>query len=118
MTTSVVIGAALGLVLAASTGAAQTPAATATPDGAALYRQHCKTCHGSTGTPPQRMLAKYKDLPTLDSAFIAARSDDSLVVVIRDGIGRDMKPFKEKLTAQEIAAVAQFLRTLGASKAP
>ncbi len=116
MKTAMAVGVALGLALAASTASAQ--ASDSAPDGAALYRQHCKTCHGSTGTPPQRMLAKYKDLPTLDSAFIAARSNDSLVVVMRNGIGRDMKPFKEKLTAQEIAAVAEFLRTLGASKAP
>jgi mono/diheme cytochrome c family protein len=116
MKAAIAVGIVLSLALAGSTASAQVP--DSTPDGEALYRQHCRTCHGARGTPPQRMVAKYKDLQTVDSAFLAARSNDSLVVVIRDGVGRDMKPFKEKLTAPEIAAVAQFLRTLGASKAP
>ena len=111
---AIVIGVAVGLMLGGSTAsAAQTSA------GDSLYRQQCRACHGTTGTPPERMRAVYKSLPTLDSAFLAKRSVDSLTAAIRNGVGRDMKPFKDKLTAEQIAAIARYVRTFGtAAKAP
>ena len=68
-------------------------AAAQTPDGAAVYRQHCRTCHGGTGTPSQRMLGLYPKLKTLsDSTRMANLSVDSIVALVRKGAG-DMKPF-------------------------
>ena len=52
----------------------------------------------------------------LDKAFVSTLSDDSLTAVLTRGIGKDMKPFKDKLTAQEIEAVVKHVRTLGAPK--
>lgn len=100
----------------ARSAASQTPAQE--PSGEALYRQHCRACHGPAGVPPQRMVAIYKELAPLDSAFLAGRSDDSLVAALRDGIGQ-MKGYKEKLTPEQMVAVARYVRTLGApAKAP
>src|SRR5512141_1173832 len=82
MRTALVLGVAAGLALCASSGAAQAP------DGQALYRQYCRTCHGLTGTPPQQMLRIYSTLAPLDSTFLASRSQDSVVAVLRDGIGQ------------------------------
>lgn len=111
-----IIGAAAGtliLVLWAVKSAAPQV------DGAATYKQSCRTCHGVTGVPPQRALDQYKNIATFaDPGFFAGRSDDSLVAVITKGIGKDMKPFKEKLTNGEIVAVAKYIRTLMKPKQP
>lgn len=101
--------------LAAPQAAAQAPA----PDGAALYRQHCRTCHGARGTPTERMKGLYPGLKALaDSALLAGLSVDSIVTVLRKGAGRDMKPFADKLTAEEMTAVAQFVKTLAQRTGP
>ncbi len=89
-----------------------TVAAAQTPDGAAIYRQHCRTCHGGTGNPSRRMLGLYPELKALsDSTRMAGLSVDSIVALVRKGAG-DMKPFAEKLSPEEMAAVAQYVLTL------
>lgn len=85
------------------------------PDGQALYRENCRACHGATGKPPARILQQYPKIPTLsDSAFLLTLSQDSIVAVITHGArnGKDMKPFKDKLTHDQILAVARYVRTL------
>lgn len=101
------LGCAALLALAARPGAAQAS------DGAALYREHCKECHGASGRPPKTARDKYKDIKALDAAFLAARSDDSLLVVLKKGIkdGKEMKSFKEKMTPDEMATVVKYVRT-------
>jgi mono/diheme cytochrome c family protein len=82
------------------------------PDGAALYKQHCRTCHGAQGVPSARMLTLYPKLQSLaDSAYLATLSVDSVAAVTRSGVG-DMKPYAEKLSAAEIEAVARYVMTL------
>lgn len=86
------------------------------PDGAALFRQNCRSCHGLKGVPPQRMVAIYPALKALgDSAFQRARSVDSVVAVMRNGAGRDMKSFTNRLSPAEMTAVAEFVKTLGSN---
>lgn len=81
--------------------------------GKALYRENCKVCHGVLGTPTKQAIKKYEKIPNLtDSAFLASRSDDSVVVVLTKGVGRDMKSFSDKLTVDEMHAVAKYIRTL------
>ena len=102
----------LALGLGSSNALAQAP------DGAALYRQNCRSCHGLKGTPPQRMVAIYPGLKDMgDSAFLRARSVDSIVAVLRNGAGRDMKSFANRLSPAEIAAVAKFVKTLASQPA-
>lgn len=83
------------------------------PDGAALYREYCKECHGAAGRPTKQAQGKYEDIRALDAAFLADRSDDSLLAVLRHGAkdGKEMKSFKEKLSAEEMAAVVSYMRT-------
>lgn len=82
------------------------------PDGAALYKQNCRSCHGALGVPSQRMVTLYPKLKSLaDSAYLASLSTDSIAVVTRNGMG-DMKAYADKLSASEIAAVARFVKTL------
>lgn len=109
---------AVGLVSAAALGA---PAVSAqAPDGQAIFREECRTCHGTTGKPTQRAMSQYKNMPTLDAAFLAKRSQDSIVAVLNHGLGKDMKSFKDKLSPDEIAAVARYVKeTFGsAAKQP
>lgn len=96
----------LAALVAASSAAAQTR------DGKTVYQAECKKCHGVRGIPPQTMKKKYKDLPVFDAQFFAGRSDDSVVTVLTKGKGDDMKPFDEKLTREEMAAVAKYIREL------
>ncbi len=112
---AVAVGAVLGLCLWASSAAAQ-----AVPDsvGVALYRQHCRSCHGTKGVPPARMVTLYPKLETLaDSALQARLPVDSIVAILRQGKGKDMKSFADRLSAAEMAAVAKFVKTFG-SPAP
>jgi mono/diheme cytochrome c family protein len=103
------LGCAAVFAFAAPTLAAQAPP----PDGAALYREHCKECHGAAGRPTKTALGKYKDIKVFDAAFLAARSDDSVLAVLKHGVkdGKEMKSFKEKLTPEEMVAVAKYVRT-------
>lgn len=101
------IGLIVGIALAPSRAAAQAP------DGAALYRQNCRTCHGLKGIPPRSMVTVYPNLKAIgDSAFLRARSVDSIIAVLRNGAGRDMKSFANRLSPEEIAAVAKFVKSL------
>jgi mono/diheme cytochrome c family protein len=100
-----------GLILALAFGPSNAVAQA--PDGAALYRQNCRSCHGLKGVPPQRMVAIYPGLKAInDSAFLRTRSVDSIVSVLRHGAGRDMKPFAGRLSPEEMAAVAKFVKNL------
>jgi mono/diheme cytochrome c family protein len=106
----------IGLLLAAS-GVLSRAAAQA-PDGKALYDENCKKCHGVLGTPPKTMKAKYEKIATFDAAFIAKRTDDSVVKVLMKGKGEDMKPFKDKMKMDEMMAVAKYVRELGSKAKP
>ena len=103
---AVVASALLAVALAATRVEAQEP------DGAALYKQNCRSCHGAQGVPTPRMVSLYPKLKTLaDSAYLASLSTDSIAVVTRAGVG-DMKPYADKLSPDQIAAIARFVKTL------
>jgi mono/diheme cytochrome c family protein len=93
------------LALAASTAAAQGA------DGKALYEQHCKKCHGVAGKPSDGIKKMNPKIETMDAAFFAKRTDADLVKDIGEGKGK-MKPFKDKMKPDEMAAVAKYIRTL------
>jgi mono/diheme cytochrome c family protein len=89
------------------------------PDGKSIYTEECRTCHGVAGKPTQRAVSQYKGMPTFDAAFFAKRSQDSIVTVLNHGAGKDMKSFKNKLSSEEIAAVAKYVKeTFGGQAAP
>jgi mono/diheme cytochrome c family protein len=108
---------AIGVALVLPLGAQQAAAQAQAPDAQALYREHCRSCHGGTGVPTQRMATLYQTLHALDSTYLAGRSEDSIVAVLQRGVGRDMKSFMEKLTPDEMRAVAAYVRVLGGAVA-
>src|SRR5512143_2359624 len=111
-----VLGIGIALALTIGTRAA---AAQAADDGATVYRQHCRTCHGPTGTPAARMVGLYAKLATLsDSALMAGLTVDAIVNLVKKGQG-GLKPLGDKLTAAQMTAVAQYVKTLpGAAHTP
>ena len=90
------------------------------PDGKALYEENCRKCHGVRGIPPKTMKEKFSKIATFNAEFIAKRSDDSVVKVLMKGVGKaeDMKSFKDKLSPEEMAAVAKYVRELASKPAP
>ena len=97
----------LGLALAA-TAAFNSAAA---QDGKAVYEANCKKCHGAEGTPSAAIKKMTPKIATFDAAFFKDRKDADLVKQIAEGKDK-MKPFKDKLKADEIEAVAKYIRTL------
>ena len=100
---------ALGLLLA--TSGSFTAAAAQAADGSAIFDAHCKMCHGATGVPSASIRKMLPKIPVFDAALFANRTDAELVKQITEG-GEKMKPFRDKLTPDEIAAVAKYIRTL------
>jgi mono/diheme cytochrome c family protein len=102
MRSFVLLGA---LTLAVSTAAAQGA------DGKTLYEAQCKKCHGLTGKPSEGIKKMNPKIEAFDAAFFAKRTDADLVKGIAEGKDK-MKPFKDKMKPEEIAAVAKYIRTL------
>jgi len=76
------------------------------PDTATLFRVHCQMCHGASGKaliPEMAFVGRKKWKHGTKSA--------DMVKVITDGVkGTPMMPFKSKLTADQIKALARYVR--------
>jgi mono/diheme cytochrome c family protein len=80
--------------------------------GKTSYEENCRKCHGATGAPSKAMMAKFPKIAAFDGPFLAKRSDDSVVSVLtKGGSTKDMKSFKEKLTHEQMKAVAVYIRS-------
>jgi mono/diheme cytochrome c family protein len=98
------------VVCGARVGAAQEAQS---PDGAALFRQNCRSCHGARGKPSEQMKGVYPGLVTLsDSAVQAKLTVDGIVTLLTNGNGKDMKPFAGKMSKDEMRSVAEFVMAL------
>lgn len=107
------IGAARSPTRAAASTNPAVTRALAQDEGQTLYRKNCRPCHGATGEPSAETRNKYPTIKTFsDSAFLAGLSDDSMLVVIRNGKGKDMKSWSDILTEPEMAAIVKYVRTL------
>jgi mono/diheme cytochrome c family protein len=89
--------------------------ATNVPDsqGKELYEANCRKCHGVRGVPPKSMQTKFPKIATFDAAFFAKRSEDSIVTVLTKGKNEDMKSFRDKLSHEQMKAVAAYIRSFG-----
>ena|ERR1043165_673178 len=94
-------------------------AAAQEPDGAAVYQDECKSCHGVNGAPPARAREQYKKIKALgDGGFVSSLSVDSIVTILKKGIDKDMKSFKSKLSDADMRAVAVYIKELAEKKKP
>jgi mono/diheme cytochrome c family protein len=95
-----------------------SPASTqqqAAADAKVIYEKNCRSCHGPRGIPPQAM-ARMMKVPPLDSAYFTKKNDDTVVVVLKKGRGTNMKPFGDKLSEQQMQAVARYIRELATGR--
>jgi mono/diheme cytochrome c family protein len=104
----------IGLTLALTAVNQRLAAQNAEPvSGESVYKEECKSCHGLKGTPPARERKKYKKLKTFgDSGFVINLSVDSIVTILKKGIDKNMKSFKDKLSDPEMRAVATYTKEL------
>jgi len=88
-----------------------TAAADVTADtnqGEATYKARCKVCHGEDGVPKSFA----KGSPAFnDQMWKEATSVEAIEKVVAEGKKR-MPAFRNKLTPEEIKAVAAYLKTL------
>jgi mono/diheme cytochrome c family protein len=75
-------------------------------DAAELYRTNCQACHGPDGESP------LDPLKFTDSEWKHGSRLQDIVKIITDGVETTpMLPFKEKLSKEEIAALAKLVRS-------
>ena len=77
-------------------------------DGAAVYKAKCAMCHGDNGVA-KKMAEPSRNLN--DPKFQEAVSKDEIVKVLTDGKGKK-KSMKDKLTPEQITAVADYVKSM------
>jgi len=77
-------------------------------DGGAVYKAKCAMCHGENGVA-KKMAEPSRNLN--DPKFQAAMSKDDVVKILTEGRGKK-KSMKDKLTPEQIAAVADYVKTM------
>jgi cytochrome c6 len=85
-------------------------------DAGANWSQHCASCHGKDGSGSTTMGKKLGVKDYRDAKVQAAFSDGEVESAIKDGVkesGKEkMKPFKDKLSAEDIKALVAYVRSL------
>ena len=84
------------------------PVAQAEANGKALYDAKCAMCHGKDGVA--KPMAK-GSANLNDAKWQEATKVEAIETVITDGKGK-MKGYKDKMTAEEIKAVATYTKTI------
>ncbi|HZJ49210.1 MAG TPA: cytochrome c [Acidimicrobiia bacterium] len=112
----VIVIATLALLLAACSSGGSTSAATAAPsattaasgdiDGEAIFTLNCVRCHGAD-------LAGGVGKPLKAGSAAASKSDEELLATITNGVeGTVMPVWSRTLSAEEIAAVLGYIRSV------
>ena len=100
--------------------AAATLTATRAADAKETFEKQCASCHGKDGKGQTKMgrqvdVKDYTD-PKVQDAF----KDDEALTKVKEGInekGKDrMKPFKDKLTDDELKGLIAYMRTFKGAK--
>jgi cytochrome c6 len=84
-------------------------------DAAALWGQHCASCHGKDGSGSTMMGKKLNIKDYRDAKVQAAFSDAEAARAIKEGVktsGKEtMKPFGSKLSDADIKALVAYIRS-------
>ncbi len=79
--------------------------------GKVVYDKACKSCHGATGAPNEKIAKMMKvEIKDLSSAGVQAHSDADLKKIITEGQGK-MKPIKS-LAGKDVDNVIAYVRSL------
>ncbi|MBM4379403.1 MAG: cytochrome c [Deltaproteobacteria bacterium] len=76
-----------------------------------LWAKKCQGCHAMDGSGDTERGRKYKVDDLTDPGWQARHSDEKIEKAIFEGKGKVMKPFKDRLTPEEIAALVRHVRT-------
>ncbi|HYO53845.1 cytochrome c [Archangium sp.] len=89
-----------------------TAAQAADESVAEVWTARCKSCHGPDGRARTQMGKKEAIVDMSQPAWQKARADDDIRAVIAEGSSRNkkMKPYKEKLTPQQIDSLVAYIR--------
>jgi mono/diheme cytochrome c family protein len=83
-------------------------------DGAAVFKQHCASCHGETGKA-DTAAGKALKVPALaGDADVAGMPDADVAAKVRSNDKH--KTFIKKLTDDDVAAVSAYVKGLAAAK--
>lgn len=77
-----------------------------------IWKAKCKSCHGETGKADTKQGKKEKVDDMTVAAWQTEWTDEKIKTVILEG-GKDnkkMKPFKEKLSAEEVDGLVKHIR--------
>jgi len=79
-----------------------------------LWKARCKSCHGEDGRAQTRMGQKEAIADLTQPAWQQSLSDTDIRKLIAEGSPRNskMKPYKEKLTPEQIDSLVTYIRTL------
>lgn len=84
-------------------------------DAPANWTKHCAACHAADGSGSTRMGRQAGAKDYRDAKVQAEMKDDAALKALKDGIqakGKEvMKPFKDKLTEDELKALIAHMRT-------
>ena len=80
------------------------------PTGRQMYIAKCSACHCSDGSG-SGTIGKSMKIPSLISREFQAKSDEALVEVIKNGVGR-MPAYKKKYSAEQIRLLIAYVREL------
>ena len=81
---------------------------------AELWTAKCKSCHGADGKAQTPMGKKESIVDMSQPAWQQAETDADIREMITEGSSRNkkMKPYKEKLTPEQIDSLVAYIRTL------
>lgn len=87
-------------------------------DGAELYAKNCSSCHGEKGGGDGSLASAFDPPPTnlTDGETMAALTDEAILEAMSSGKGA-MPGFGSALSAEELQAVLEYIRTLTADGA-
>lgn len=99
------------LVLLLSLSLATTASAQSATE---LWATKCKSCHGSDGRAQTPMGKKESIVDMTQPAWQKAQDDSDIREAIAEGSSRNkkMKPYKDKLTPEQINSLVGFIRGL------
>jgi mono/diheme cytochrome c family protein len=83
-------------------------------DAAANWNQHCASCHGKDGSGNTMMGKKLAVKNYQDAKVQAEFTDAQAAEIIKEGVkesGKEMKPFKSKLSDDEVKALVAYVRS-------
>jgi uncharacterized membrane protein/mono/diheme cytochrome c family protein len=88
----------------------QSPPKANAPSSPELFRQNCVKCHGMDGTGNEARRRQPKVPNFTDTSWQMQRSDGQLLASILDGKGKEMPPWREKISEEQARSLVGHVR--------